>query len=178
MSSEDTKLAAFMHAPTVDISTWYKGNLITRLATNENTDGAFDLILAKMKRGTEPPPHCHTREHEFFYLLDGTMDAYCEDKVFHLAAGECAFLPKGLPHAFLITSPEVRVLTLIAPGGFWRTVEPMSVPAEKMEMPSDAVTYPTADPAETIRRFQEHGLSMLSPQEICEQMPSYPMRSA
>ena len=178
MSNEDTKLMPFKHAATLDISTWYKGILSTKLATDENTGGAFDLMLANMKQGTEPPPHVHTREHEFFYVLDGTMDAYCEDKVFHLAAGECAFLPKGLPHAFLITSPEVRVLTLITPGGFWRTVEPMAVPAEKMEIPSDAVTYATADMGETIRRFQEHGLFLLSPQEIAEKMPSYPMRSA
>ena len=54
MNNELTDLNPFKHTPTLDISTWYKGILSTQLATDENTGGAFDLVLANMKRGTEP----------------------------------------------------------------------------------------------------------------------------
>jgi hypothetical protein len=42
----------------------------------------------------------------------------------------------------------------------------MAVPAEKLEIPSDTVTYATADLEETIRIFLKHGLRFLSPEEI------------
>jgi mannose-6-phosphate isomerase-like protein (cupin superfamily) len=106
MNNELTSLNPFKHAPTLDISTWYKGILSTQLATDENTGGAFDLVLAKMKSGTEPPPHVHTREHEFFYVLDGSLDAYVDDKVFQVGPGECVFLPVGRPHASSFDRPR------------------------------------------------------------------------
>src|SRR5258708_39295170 len=28
-----------------------------------DTSGAFDLVVSKMRKGTEPPPHVHSREH-------------------------------------------------------------------------------------------------------------------
>ena len=73
-----TTLQPFKHAPTTAISTWYKGILSTQLATDADTGGAFDLVLAHMKSGTEPPPHLHTREHEFFFVLEAT------DEVVHI----------------------------------------------------------------------------------------------
>ena len=53
MNNEITTLLPFKHAPSVDISTWYKGILSTQLATGENTGGAFDLVLANMRSGTD-----------------------------------------------------------------------------------------------------------------------------
>jgi mannose-6-phosphate isomerase-like protein (cupin superfamily) len=178
MNNEPTLLLPFKHAPSIDISTWYKGILSTQLATDENTGGAFDLVLGNMKSGTEPPPHVHTREHELFYVLEGTLDVYVDDEVFQLGSGECAFLPLGRPHAFIIRSPEIRMLTLITPGGFMRVVAPMATPAVKMEIPSDAVTYATADLQETIKIFMKHGVCFLSPAEIAHKMPAFPSRLA
>jgi quercetin dioxygenase-like cupin family protein len=178
MNNEIITLHPFKALPYVDISTWYKGILSTQLATGENTGGAFDLVLANMKNGTEPPPHVHTREHELFYVLDGTLDAYVDHQVFRLKPGECLFLPLGRPHAFIIRSPEIRMLTLITPGGFMKVVAPMAAPAEKLEIPPDSVTYATADLEETMKIFMKHGLRFLSPDEIAHRMPAFPSRIA
>jgi hypothetical protein len=63
-----------------------------------------------------------------------------------VGAGECAFLPKGKPHAFLIQSAEIDVLALMTPGGFLNAVNKMNAPAERMKLPSDdAVTYANGD---------------------------------
>jgi glyoxylate utilization-related uncharacterized protein len=114
----------------------------------------------------------------FFYVLDGKLNVYIEDKVFQVGPGECAFLPVGRPHAFLIGSPEIRMLTLITPGGFMKAVAPMAAPAEKLEIPSDSVTYATADLEETMKMFLKQGLRFLSPEEIAHEMPAFPSRSA
>jgi mannose-6-phosphate isomerase-like protein (cupin superfamily) len=179
MSSEIISLKPFKHAPSIEISTWYKGILSTLLATDDDTGGAFDLVLSNMRSGTEPPPHLHTREHEFFYVLDGKLDVYVGDNVFQVGPGECAFLPLGRPHAFIIRSSEIRMLALITPSGeFMKSIALMGAPAEKMEIPSDSVTYATADLEETMNIFLKHGVRFLSPEEIADEMPAFPSRSA
>ena len=178
MTSEIISVKPFKHAPSVAISTWHKGILSTQLATDENTGGAFDLVLSHMRSGTEPPAHVHTREHEFFYVLDGKLDVYVGNNVFHVGPGECAFLPVGRPHAFIIRSPEIRMLVLISPGGLMRCIASMGVPAEKLEIPSDTVTYATADLEETMKIFLKYGLRFLSQEEIAAEMPAFPSRSA
>ena len=91
---------AFKRSPSLEISTWYKGILITQLAGEVDTGGAFDLVVSKMRKGTEPPPHVHSREHEFFYVLAGKLKVYVEGAILQAEAGDCVFLPKGNPHAF------------------------------------------------------------------------------
>ncbi len=41
--------------------------------------------------------HCHP-EMELFYLDDGELDMYVEDRVYHLKSGEAMFMPPGLLH--------------------------------------------------------------------------------
>jgi mannose-6-phosphate isomerase-like protein (cupin superfamily) len=176
MSGEIVSLKPFKHAPSVEISTWYKGILSIQLATADDTGGAFDLVLSNMRRGTEPPPHIHTREHEFFYVLDGALDVYVGNNMFHVGPGECAFFPLGRPHAFIVRSPEIRMLVLISPGGFIKSVASMAAPAEKLEIPSDSITYATADLNETIKIFLKCGVRLLSPEEIAKEMPAFPSR--
>jgi len=56
--------------------------LHSQMAGAEDNDGAFDFVVAKLRRGTEPPPHVHSREHEFMYLLSGEIRFYVEAEVF------------------------------------------------------------------------------------------------
>ena len=176
MSCEIINLKPFKHAPSIEISTWYKGILSTLLATDDETGEAFELVLSHMRSGTEPPPHVHTREHEFMYVLDGQLDVYVGSDVFQVGPGECAFLPLGRPHAWIIKSPEIRMLVFITPGGFTKAFAAMATPAEKMEIPTDSVIYATADLEETIKIFLKHGIRFLSPAEIADAMPAFPLR--
>jgi len=176
MNKELPTLKAFKRAPSVEISTWYKGILSTQLAGEEDTGGAFDLVLSNMRKGTEPPPHVHARENEFFYVLAGKLDVYVEGEVFQVEAGECMFLPKRKPHAFIIQSHEIRMLALITPGGFMNAVKHMAAPAEKLEIPSDdALTYSTANLEETMMIFEKYGVRLLAREEIAQEMPAFPM---
>src|SRR5262245_37898456 len=113
-----TTLAAYQRTPALENSTWYKGILVSQMAGASENDGAFDLVVSKMRRGTEPPPHVHAREHEAFYVLSGELTVYVDQKVFRVAAGEFMFLPRGVPHAFLLESDAVHQRTLVTTGGY------------------------------------------------------------
>jgi mannose-6-phosphate isomerase-like protein (cupin superfamily) len=88
---------AYKRSPALTNSTWYKGNLVSQMAGPADNNGAFDLIIVKMRRGNEPPPHVHSREDEFFYVLSGEMKVYVDGEVFSVTAGECMFLPRRKP---------------------------------------------------------------------------------
>jgi quercetin dioxygenase-like cupin family protein len=166
-------LKAFKRGLSFENSTWYKGVLTTELAAAKQTGGAFEVITAHVKAGTEPPPHVHSREHEFFYLLEGVIDVYVGSEVFRVWAGESIFLPKGVPHAVRGWTPEYRILVFLTPGGFMSAIQSMAMPAERLEIPSDMQTYATADLGDTVKVLDKYGVRFLSPEEIAEQMPDY-----
>src|SRR6516165_5070646 len=73
---------AYKRWPALTNSTWYKGMLHSQMAGTADNDGAFDFVIAKLRRGTEPPPHVHSREDEFIYVLSGDMRVYVDGEVF------------------------------------------------------------------------------------------------
>ena len=50
------------------------GDIYRFLATGEDTNGKYAMWEAIVPPGGGPPPHVHTREDEFWYVLDGTFD--------------------------------------------------------------------------------------------------------
>ena len=168
---------AYKRSPALTNSTWYKGMLCSEMAGTADNNGAFDLNIFRARPGTEPPPHIHSKEDEFFYILSGGMRFYVDAEVFTVAAGECMFLPRLKPHAFLITAPETHGILFIAPGGFQAALNKMNVPAERMEIRTDldAQTYANSDLGETIETFRQIGIRFLSPDEIRRAMPQYPL---
>ena len=168
---------AYKRSPALSNSTWYKGMLHSRMAGTADNNGAFDFVISTIRRGTEPPPHVHSREDEFFYVSSGEMRVYVDGEVFTVKAGECVFLPRLKPHAWVITSEAIRMMTLITPGGFTDALIKMSAPAERMEIPTDAdtVTYPNADLTETIKVHEQYGVRLLTLEEIRREMPRYPV---
>lgn len=174
---QSTTLRAYKRSPALSNSRWYKGMLHSRMAGPADNHGTFDFVISKIRRGTEPPPHVHTREDEFFYLLAGEMAFYVDGKAFSITAGECIFLPRRIPHAWLITSDDVNTITVVTPAGFSDALWKMSFPAERMEVPNgaDIATYANADVTETIKIFEQYGLRLLSPDEIRAEMPGFPL---
>jgi mannose-6-phosphate isomerase-like protein (cupin superfamily) len=110
MNNTSSPLTAFKRAPALGLSQWENGNLTTNLAEKKDTNGAFFLVEAMLAPGTEPPPHVHTREDELFYVIEGEFDVYVGNEAFKVKTGECVFLPRFRPHAFVIRSPRLRVL--------------------------------------------------------------------
>jgi mannose-6-phosphate isomerase-like protein (cupin superfamily) len=174
MNNTSSPLTAFKRAPSLDLSQWENGNLTTNLAEKKDTNGAFFLVEAMLAPGTEPPPHVHTREDELFYVLEGEFDVYVGKEAFKVKTEECVFLPRFRPHAFVIRSPRLRVLALFTPAGLEEAFRGMSSPAQRLELPTGAVTYSTGDLKQTAQRLSEYGARFLTPAEVADQLPLYP----
>ena len=174
MSNTSPELKGFKRAPALGLSQWENGNLTTNLAETKDTNGAFLLVEAMLAPGTEPPPHVHTREDELFYVLEGEFDVYVGKDVFKMKAGECVFMPRLRPHAFVIRSPWLRLLALFTPAGLEEVFRPWSTPAQRLELPTGVVTYTTGDLRQTAQRLSEYGARFLTQDEIADQLPLYP----
>jgi quercetin dioxygenase-like cupin family protein len=93
------------------------GELVTVLATAEQTAGSFGLMESVFARGAEPPPHVHHREDESFFVLGGDLTVRVGDDTFSAAPGSFVFCPRDVPHLLTVHSEQARTLTLVTPGG-------------------------------------------------------------
>jgi quercetin dioxygenase-like cupin family protein len=92
------------------------GGLHTWLATSEETGGAFLLVEFVGEQGKVTPLHVHPASDETFYILDGEILLDLDGERRTLSTGGVVVVPRGIPHAFMVTSPQTRFLTLQTPG--------------------------------------------------------------
>ena len=97
---------------------WIVGDTMTLKATGERTGGSLVLIENLTAPGGGPPPHVHTREDEFFYVLDGTFEIRIGDQLHEVGPGGFAFVPRGTVHNFRNTAETPsRILVGFTPTG-------------------------------------------------------------
>ena len=99
---------------------------------------------------------------------------YVGEEAFKVTTGERIFLSRLKPHGFIIGSPRIRVLTLFVPGGVEGSFRGMGSPAQHLDLPAGALTYSEADFKQTVRRFAEYGVRILTPDEVAVELPLYP----
>ena len=97
---------------------WIVGDTMTLKATEDTTGGSLVLLENLTAPGGGPPPHIHTREDEFWYVIDGTFEIRIGEQVHALGPGGFAYAPRGTVHNFRNTADTPgRVLVGFTPGG-------------------------------------------------------------
>ena len=97
---------------------WIVADTMTLKATGESTGGSLVLLENLTAPGGGPPPHIHTREDEFFYVLDGTFEVRIGDELHALGPGGYAYVPRGTVHNFRNTADTPsRLLVGFTPAG-------------------------------------------------------------
>ena len=66
--------------------------------SQSNSLGFFELTVPP--GSNVPPPHSHSNNEEWAYVLDGTLRYTVGPETRDLSAGECMHTPKGVVHAF------------------------------------------------------------------------------
>ncbi len=116
-------------------SYWTMGYLMTWLAEGKDTGGSYSLVEVVARQGTEPPPHTHANEDEAYYILEGEMAFHVGEQTIEARPGDYVWLPRGVQHAPVVKTPEVRVLITITPAGLEEAFKQVSEPAQAPILP-------------------------------------------
>jgi len=97
---------------------WFLGALIHVRVGGGSTGGRLAVLEHTGPRGYSSPVRVHKADEETFFILDGSVRVEVGDRAFNAGPGAVAFLPRQIQHAFVVTSPQARLLTLHTPSGF------------------------------------------------------------
>jgi quercetin dioxygenase-like cupin family protein len=96
---------------------WFAGGgVLTVKAAADETGGAFFLFEDHVERGKTTPLHVHPHEDELIYVLEGEVLAHVDGDEHRVGERGFFFAPRGVPHAFLVTSETARLLAWLTPG--------------------------------------------------------------
>ena len=74
--------------------------------TGDETGGAFDYFVVEVAPHGGPPLHVHHTQEETIHVLSGRFKVRVGEEEQVLEQGGFAFMPSGLPHAFLNLTDE------------------------------------------------------------------------
>lgn len=95
---------------------WFNNDLLTFKATGRQTGGAFMLLEELAHRGKATPLHVHPHQDESFYFLEGEALIHVDGVEHACGPGMFVCVPRGVPHAYVVTSETARALVLLTPG--------------------------------------------------------------
>jgi quercetin dioxygenase-like cupin family protein len=81
------------------------------------TGGALALVELRAPIGTATPPHIHRHEDQGVLVVEGVVAVTVDRGRRTLGAGRFLMLPRGVPHALEVVSPEARYLCVFTPAG-------------------------------------------------------------
>jgi len=122
--------------------------------TGEDTGGAFDYFIVEVAPHGGPPLHVHHNQEETIHALKGRYKIRIGDELFVCEEGGFAYLPSGIPHAFLnLTNEPGEIVVVYTPGGghkFYEELGPISRSAQP-------------DRAAIAAVFEKYGMTLLGP---------------
>ena len=118
MASTSAQLPAHaLHVPGGTRKVWWIDSTVDVKLTAAETDGQLGMWLWVAERGAASPLHVHHQEDEQFLMIDGTARFRIGEQWLDAASGDSIWLPRDVPHAYVITSDTARVVGSVTPGG-------------------------------------------------------------
>jgi mannose-6-phosphate isomerase-like protein (cupin superfamily) len=122
---------------------------------NADTNGAAAVFHLDAPPMSGPPLHRHSREDEWFYVLEGEVTVEVDGSQSVLSVGGSAFAPRGTAHTFQNFGPAgARMLVMVTPGGFDQFLRALSALNKPL---------PAPDFTRTEQILKEYGLELLGP---------------
>jgi quercetin dioxygenase-like cupin family protein len=164
MNSRTDAVTPIVALPDQGEAIWFLDSLATVKASGETTGGAFALIEQLAPRGSGSPLHVHSREDEWFYVIEGELTFWVGGDTIVAPAGSFVFGPKGIAHTFLVSSDQARFLLGAEPAGFEDFMRAVGGPAERLEIPPAAGEAP--DAAALTAVAAQFGIEIIGPPGI------------
>jgi mannose-6-phosphate isomerase-like protein (cupin superfamily) len=100
------------------------------------TVGSQAIWEALAPPGDSPALHVHRTDDESFFVIEGHMRFRCGDRDIAAGPGSFVFLPRGVPHTFVVEgTTNARFLGLLTPGGGEQFFVDAGRPAEADGLP-------------------------------------------
>jgi quercetin dioxygenase-like cupin family protein len=94
------------------------GDIQTHKLVGSDTDNQIVEWIDDVEPGVGIPPHIHTKEDEIFRVIEGEIEIMVDGKTTVLKAGDTAFAPKNIPHAWTVVGTEkAKMITSAFPAG-------------------------------------------------------------
>jgi mannose-6-phosphate isomerase-like protein (cupin superfamily) len=123
-----------------------------------DTGGLFAIGQQINEPGSGPPLHCHRREDETFFIIEGEYEFLIGGRFLRLPTGCTVFGPRGVPHTFRSVGPgRGRIQVTITPAGFEQMFDELGALAE----------FGPPDPEQFVAVAKKYGVDILGP-------PSWP----
>jgi len=119
------------------------GDTYTTLLPGTSTGGVFTLLEALVLPLAGPPPHCHHREEETFYLLEGRMVFTVDGRAYEAEPGATIYVPRGAVHSYSnVGDSPAKMLFMYSPAGMEGMFPELGTSGRR------GVVGPPLDPAE------------------------------
>lgn len=129
-------------------------------ARSEQTMGEYSVTELRTVKGNQSPLHSHDRDDEGFYILEGEVRLHAGPDTVCLGPGQCAVVPRGVPHTYVVESEHAAWLVL-SNGGFDRFVREIGQPLIDASQPLADVEPPPME--RIIDVSAAHGIEILGP---------------
>ncbi|HEX3622915.1 MAG TPA: cupin domain-containing protein [Acidimicrobiales bacterium] len=96
---------------------WIGDSTVEILLDSATSDGQLMILRTDATAGDAAPVHVHGHEDEVFLVLEGSLTVWVGDARREVGPGGICFLPRGVPHAYRVTSATAKVLNICTPGG-------------------------------------------------------------
>jgi quercetin dioxygenase-like cupin family protein len=141
----------------------FSGSIVKiRVSREDNKDG-IAVIEHTMPYGYAPPLHIHRNQDEVFHILRGRLRFEVGNESFVAQSGDILTAPKGVPHRFIVESPDgAHGLTITNGSDFESFVHESSAPI-LMEF-LQALPPPSADDIEGMAlAAARNGIEIIGP---------------
>ena len=157
----ETLTKPIVYGPKQGRALWHLGALLQFKALGAETNGEFWAFEGLGDKTMAVPLHAHTREAEYWYVLEGEITFYIGDETKTVGAGSFAYIPANVPHTFQIRTGTARWFGVGTPAGLDEWFFETGVPAQALTLPPPPDGPPDVDAL--IASLKAYGTDTLGP---------------
>jgi quercetin dioxygenase-like cupin family protein len=135
---------------------WLGSLTINKVGSSQTLSG-LSIVDHRVPAGYAPPAHQH-HDDETFYILEGQFAVRCGQQSWLAGPGSLVFLPRDIPHGFVVSGAGPgRTLLITAPGGFDEVISELGTATDSRSLPGPDVPMPDPDRIQSVS--EAHGIT-------------------
>lgn len=138
---------------------WFPGGQLIEIKLDgASTEGQLMVLEATVEPGGGADEHVHHNEDEGVVVLEGELELTVGGEVRTVRAGEVAWMPHGVPHAFRNSAGvRARALGFATPAGLEHLFRSLGEPRRTTERPAGIAEY---EDGELRRAYDQAGMEL------------------